>query len=57
MLKQDEVYNENGGEQPQKVGTVVVKCDGCGANMVFNPDFQKLYCPHCPLCTAAQSSD
>lgn len=47
MQKQEEVYNENGGEQPHKVGTVVVKCDGCGANMVFNPDFQKLYCPHC----------
>ena len=44
----EEVYTESGSEnQPKKVSTVSVKCDGCGANMVFNPDTQKLYCPHC----------
>lgn len=44
----DEVYHESGSEKkPKKVGTVSEKCDGCGANMVFDPDLQKLYCPHC----------
>lgn len=44
----DEVYTENGdGAKPKKVGTEIIKCDGCGANMIFDPDAQKLYCPHC----------
>lgn len=29
------------------VSTKLVKCPSCGANMVFNPDLFKLYCPHC----------
>ena len=31
----------------QKVATEKVKCPGCGANMVFDPEKQLLYCPHC----------
>ena len=27
--------------------TVTCKCDGCGANMVFDPETQMLKCPHC----------
>ena len=27
--------------------TVTSKCDGCGANMVFDPETQMLKCPHC----------
>ncbi len=27
--------------------TVTVKCDGCGANMTFDPATQLLKCPHC----------
>lgn len=27
--------------------TVIVKCDNCGANMVFDPATQMLKCPHC----------
>ena len=27
--------------------TVTVKCDNCGGNMVFDPETQKLKCPHC----------
>lgn len=27
--------------------TEIVKCTGCGSNMVFNPDTQTLYCHHC----------
>lgn len=27
--------------------TVTSKCDGCGANMVFDPEAQMLKCPHC----------
>ncbi len=29
--------------------TESVKCVGCGSNMVFNPEAQKLKCPHCGL--------
>lgn len=44
----EEVYRESGeSASVQKVGTEIVKCDGCGANMIFDPDSQKLYCPHC----------
>lgn len=44
----EEVYREDGdSSNVQKVGTEIVKCDGCGANMIFDPDSQKLYCPHC----------
>lgn len=38
-------YNE--GENYKKSQVKLVKCSGCGANMVFNPEIQKLYCPHC----------
>ena len=27
--------------------TVTAKCDGCGANMLFDPSSQMLKCPHC----------
>ncbi len=27
--------------------TVTAKCDGCGANMQFDPSIQMLKCPHC----------
>lgn len=37
---------ENGSERI-KVDTESVKCPGCGANMIFDADFQMLYCPHC----------
>ncbi|MBQ9486100.1 MAG: hypothetical protein IJU83_04600 [Clostridia bacterium] len=30
-----------------KVETENVKCPGCGANMIFDPELQMLYCPHC----------
>lgn len=30
-----------------KKETVTIKCDGCGANMVFDPATQLLKCPHC----------
>ena len=33
-------------EQPT-TKTETVKCDGCGSNMTFNPETQKLYCEHC----------
>lgn len=33
------------GERHTK--TESVKCLGCGSNMVFNPEAQKLKCPHC----------
>lgn len=29
------------------VDTGMKKCLSCGANMIFDPDKQKLYCPHC----------
>ena len=35
------------GKERVKVQTEKVKCDGCGANMVFDADLQSLYCPHC----------
>ena len=28
-------------------GTVTAKCNGCGANMIFDPETQMLKCPHC----------
>lgn len=31
----------------EEVKTSSVKCTGCGANMVFDPDSQMLYCAHC----------
>ena len=35
------------GEPQLKVDTEIVKCPGCGANMVFDPDEQMLVCGHC----------
>jgi len=40
-----ESFNENSSSKQVKSG--IVKCSSCGANMVFNPTTQKLYCPHC----------
>lgn len=39
--------NEYGEVEGIKVDTTIMKCDGCGANMVFDPQAQKLYCAHC----------
>lgn len=33
--------------ESREVDTENVKCDGCGSNMVFDPDNQRLECPHC----------
>lgn len=40
----DEKFEEKTGK---RVKSKIEKCSSCGANMVFNPDTQKLYCPHC----------
>ena len=37
----DDFYNDAQAE------TEIVKCSGCGSNMIFNPDTQTLYCAHC----------
>ncbi len=34
-------------EAEKEVKTDFVKCNGCGANMVFDPQSQMLYCEHC----------
>ena len=36
-----------GGEDKSVVDSVTVKCRSCGANMVFDPNEQTLYCSHC----------
>ena len=36
--------------------TVHVKCDGCGANMLFDPLTQELKCPHCGTITTFEKS-
>lgn len=41
-----EDFNAEMGEENQ-IDTEYVKCSGCGANMVFEPNDQALYCPHC----------
>lgn len=33
--------------QEENVNTETIKCQGCGSNMVFNPDDQVLECPYC----------
>ena len=38
--------NENAFDFENKE-TVTVKCDGCGSNMVFDPETQRLKCPYC----------
>lgn len=38
--------DENGEEQ-KRVETELIKCPSCGANMVFDPESQMLYCSHC----------
>lgn len=35
------------GESQLNVDTEIVKCPGCGSNMVFDPDGQTLLCEHC----------
>lgn len=45
-MVEEEAYTES-GVSPKRTGTEIIKCEGCGANMVFDPDSQKLYCPHC----------
>ena len=34
-------------EQLNKKQTFTAKCESCGANMVFNPETQELYCSYC----------
>ena len=36
-----------GFNQEEQAQTEMVKCSGCGSNMLFNPDTQTLECPHC----------
>jgi len=45
-MPKDREVNEY-GEAQTRVKTSLIKCPGCGANMRFNPDLQKLYCEHC----------
>lgn len=33
----------------ERIETFTVKCDGCGANMDFDPETQQLKCAHCGL--------
>lgn len=45
---EDKVYSDGAeGRKIKKANTEISKCDSCGANMIFDPDAQKLYCPHC----------
>lgn len=46
MSEIKEEVNGFEGEESQ-IDTEYVKCSGCGANMVFEPNDQALYCPHC----------
>ena len=39
--------NDAMNEQNNRVDTQFIKCEGCGANMVFDPDKQVLSCAHC----------
>lgn len=34
-------------DELQKKETYTAKCESCGANMVFNPETQELYCSYC----------
>lgn len=43
----DEAKETYTDDEQLKVGTHSVKCSNCGSNMVFDPNTQKLYCPHC----------
>lgn len=36
-----------GYDETKNVETESVKCDSCGASMVFDPKTQMLFCPHC----------
>ncbi len=43
-----EEKEKSGDEQTaERTYTEIVKCAGCGANMVFHPETQSLICPHC----------
>ena len=42
---QEKVFDESVGQQTAQ--TDIIKCFGCGSNMEFNPESQKLECPHC----------
>ena len=39
--------DEKAGDTAKRTDTASFKCEGCGANMVFNPETQTLYCEHC----------
>jgi len=43
----EEVREKSVSEITTSVETESVKCEGCGSNLVFDPDTQKLKCPHC----------
>lgn len=38
---------ENSFETKNKTSTQFIKCDGCGANMIFEPETHSLTCLHC----------
>lgn len=40
-------FEEKDFSNQQEIETETVKCDGCGSNMVFNPETQTLSCLHC----------
>ncbi len=42
---QEKVFEE--GIEERTAQTDMIKCSSCGSNMLFNPDNQKLECPHC----------
>ena len=42
-----EAQTDNNGEIVQQIETQMEKCPNCGANLVFEPNSQTLYCEHC----------
>lgn len=48
---------DGGSVTTKEVQTEVTKCDSCGANMVFDPNTQKLFCPFCESQKAFQTAE
>ncbi len=42
-----EEWREDGQLNHREVDTETIKCDACGSNMIFDPENQRLECPHC----------
>ncbi len=55
MAKETQI-NEFGVEE-EIVETELAKCPSCGANMVFDPKSQMLFCEHCDTKQSFQSTD